>query len=105
MMLKAFSLLDTKTGAFGTPFFMAHVGQAIRACVDLGQDMNTTVGRHPADFVLCEVGSFDDVTGQLVAQAPYQVGVVVGFLPRGQESFVFEQPQRDALEMRKEGVQ
>lgn len=84
MIIKAFSLLDMKTGMFNTPFFMAHTGQAIRACMDLGQDMNTTVGRHPADFMLCEVGTFDDQTGQLLALNPLQLGTVASFLPRPQ---------------------
>lgn len=84
MMLKAFALLDTKTGAYGVPFFMAHVGQAVRACMDLGQDMNTTVGRHPADYALVEVGTFDDATGRLEAIAFEHHGTVLGFLPRPQ---------------------
>lgn len=81
MILKAFSLLDTKTGIFNTPFFLPHVGQAIRACMDLGQDMNTTVGRHPADFQLVELGTFDDQSGVMVAQLPLQLGTVLSFLP------------------------
>lgn len=95
MILKAYSLLDAKVGTFGTPFFMAHVQQAIRACADLAMDMNTVVGRHPADFILCEVGTFDDVSGVLASQAPVQIAVVVNLVPRGQESFVFERPQPD----------
>lgn len=81
MMLKAFSLLDQKVGTFSPPFFMAHVGQAIRAVTDLGQDLNTTVGRHPADFALCQVGAFDDQTGQFEAMVPLHLGLVLGFLP------------------------
>lgn len=82
MILKAFCLLDTKTGAFGTPFFMHHVGAAVRACIDIGQDMNTQVGRHPADFVLCQVGEWDDQSGQFSGSGILQVGAVVQFLPR-----------------------
>lgn len=82
MKLIAFTLLDTKTGSFGVPFFMSHVGQAIRACIDLGSDMTTTVARHPADFALCRVGFFDDQTGTLEASTPENLGVVVNFLPR-----------------------
>lgn len=84
MILKAFSLLDTKTGAFGTPFFMHHAAAAIRACVDLGGDLSTTVGRHPADYALVEVGTFDDQTGVLHAIPPHNLGTVAGFLPTPQ---------------------
>lgn len=81
MILKAFSLLDQKVGTFSPPFFMSHVGQAIRAVTDLGQDLNTTVGRHPSDFALCEVGTFDDNTGQFEAMIAIHHGTVLGFLP------------------------
>lgn len=82
MILKAFALLDTKTGAFGTPFFMHHVAQAVRACIDLGGNLDTTVGRHPADYALVELGTFDDQTGVLQAIPPHNLGTVAGFLPQ-----------------------
>lgn len=81
MKLLAFTLLDMKTGHFNTPFFMTHPGQAIRAIIDLGQDPNTTVGRHPADFVLCQLGGFDDQTGAFDQVVPQQLGTVASFLP------------------------
>lgn len=84
MTLKMFSLLDIKTGIFNTPFFMAHAGQAIRACIDLGQDMATTVARHPADFMLVDLGTFDDQTGTVATGVPLQLGTVASFLPAPQ---------------------
>lgn len=80
MILKAFSLLDLKTGHFNVPFFMPHTQLAIRAVVDLAADANTTVGRHPSDFALCEVGTFDDQTGSFSVLMPTQLGVVTSFL-------------------------
>lgn len=65
MILKGFCLMDTKVQAFMPPFFLAHVGHAIRACAELASDLNTTVGRHPGDFVLYEVCYFDDQTGDV----------------------------------------
>lgn len=81
MKLLVFTLLDMKTGHFNTPFFMTHPGQAIRAIMDVGQDPNTTVGRYPADFVLCQLGAFDDQTGSFDQQVPQQLGTVASFLP------------------------
>lgn len=81
MITIGFSLLDMKTGIFNTPFFLAHAGQAIRACVDLGQDRNTSVGRHPADFQLCQVGTFDDQTGMFAIGTPVPLGTVASFVP------------------------
>lgn len=63
MMLKAFSLLDTKTGVYSQPNFFVHKGQAIRGYTELGSDMSTVVGRHPYDFRIFLVGEFDDSVG------------------------------------------
>lgn len=81
MKLLAFSLLDTKVGSFSPPFFMAHPGAAIRAVMELGQDMNTTVGRHPADFSLVQLGHFEDQTGVMHAETPIHLGTVASLLP------------------------
>lgn len=80
MITQCFSLLDSKTGIYGTPFFMPHVGAAVRACMDLGSDLNTTVGRHPADFYLVLLGSFDDQSGQFTNEQTH-IGSVVSMLP------------------------
>lgn len=81
MRLIAFSIYDLKTGAYGTPFFMSHVGEALRACIDLGQDRSTTVGRHPSDFALHKIGEFDAATGLLVPEQPTSLGSIVSLLP------------------------
>lgn len=81
MILKAYCLLDMKAGAFATPFFMHHDAQAVRAVTELGQDTNTTVGRYPADFALCMVGTFDDASGVLTSLPVVNLGTVAGFLP------------------------
>lgn len=84
MILKAFSLLDQKVGTFSPPFFVAHIGQAIRMVTEVGQDLNTTVGRYPSDFALCEVGTFDDTAGMFEPMIPVHHGLVLGFLPNRQ---------------------
>lgn len=81
MIYLAYSLLDNKTGHYLPPFFMNHRGSAIRAVIDLAQDNRNQVGRHPADFLLCEVGVFDDQTGQLRTDTPIPIGTVLSLLP------------------------
>lgn len=91
MKITAFSLFDTKTGVYGTPFFMLHVGQAVRAVQDLGNDMNTTIGRHPADYSLVILGEFDDATGAF-DNSLVVIGSVVSFLtPRPSPEPLFTQ--------------
>lgn len=70
MILRAYSIFDTKALNYHAPFFMNTNGQAVRAFSDLANDLNTTVGRHPADYILYCVGTFDDATAELTALAP-----------------------------------
>lgn len=97
MILKAFSLLDTKTGMFNVPFFLAHEGQAIRSVIDLGQDMNTTVGRHPADFQLCYIGHFDDQTGIMTPEKAIVYGTVASLLPQADQRAPLFEPDGIAV--------
>lgn len=73
MRLLGFSLYDEKALNFSPPFFVAAEGVALRAVADLGNDLNTTVGRHPRDYVLYSVGSFDDARGVFEPEVPRQV--------------------------------
>lgn len=70
MIVQAYSLYDRKALRYHAPFFAVTDGEAIRSCSDLVQDTNTTVGRHPNDYVLYCVGSYRDDDGHLKAQEP-----------------------------------
>lgn len=86
MLLQAFCLLDTKTGIHHAPWFMAHFGAAIRTVQDLASDSNTIVGRHPADYCLMEIGTFDDQTGHLQSCVPRSLGTAVSFVKGEQQA-------------------
>lgn len=81
MILKVFSLLDIKAGIYSPPFYMAAAGQAVRAVMELGADQGNQVGRHPADFQLVELGTWDDQTGQATNHSvPTPLGLVVNLV-------------------------
>ena len=65
MILNAYTIFDTKSLVFNTPFFTHTDGAATRMCADLVGDTNTSVGRHPADYVLYQIGTYDDHLGKL----------------------------------------
>lgn len=65
MLLKAFSILDTKADSFSAPFFLSTTGQAVRAFKDLANDGQSTINRHPSDYRLFCIGTFDDQLGGL----------------------------------------
>lgn len=72
MILRAYSIYDRKALAYHPPFFQATDGSATRSFADLANDTTTMVGRHPNDYVLFCIGSYDDSKGLLVGMSPVQ---------------------------------
>jgi len=85
MVLKCFAVLDIKSELFGPPFFMSTNGEAVRAFKDLSNDKNTTVGKHPEDYRLMRLGTFDNVSGKLLEVDPGSLGFASDYvdLPSG----------------------
>lgn len=65
MKLQVYAIYDGVAGAFMTPFFMQTDGQAIRAFSDNLNSEDSMLAQHPADFVLYNIGEFDDSTGEI----------------------------------------
>src|SRR5258708_3350659 len=70
MLTHAYCVYDRKAQLYNVPFFAITDGSAVRSFQDLANDPQTTVGRHPLDYVLFRVGSFDDATGLLIPNVP-----------------------------------
>lgn len=70
MQLNAYSIFDNKALQYHPPFFAATDGAAMRSFQDLVNDHNSTVSRHPGDYSLFRVGTFDDNKGFFAAVSP-----------------------------------
>lgn len=70
MLLNAYSIYDRKALQYHPPFYASTDGAAARSLSDLVQDPNTTIGRHPSDYVLYAVGTYDDQKGVLAPLSP-----------------------------------
>ena len=68
MKLEVYSVFDEKAECFGTPFFTNNDSLARRMFNDLANDPNSTLYRHPEDFKLYHIGTFDNETSELVPQ-------------------------------------
>lgn len=59
-------VLDSAAGCYGRPVFSASVGLAVRSFTDevnrVSED--NAMNKHPKDFVLFELASYDDSTGR-----------------------------------------
>ncbi len=61
------SVKDTAAQAFGRPIFVPAIPVALRSFRDEvnRKDSAEDLARHPEDFELYELGSFDDATGMI----------------------------------------
>lgn len=80
MILRVYAVFDMKSKTFNTPFFLINDDVAKRAFFDLVNDPNTTVARHPEDFSLWCLGSWEDVQGEFAVTEESNRAVLVDAL-------------------------
>jgi len=73
MSLLMFSVYDSKVGAYANPFFVRTRGEAVRSFADACQDDSLPFKKHPGDYVLYCVGSWDEVGGVVESRGPERV--------------------------------
>lgn len=64
------SVFDRAVQAYGRPFAAPSRGAAIRSFVDEVKREGSDMGKHPKDYELYQVGTFDDVAGVFSADLP-----------------------------------
>jgi len=80
MIFKAFSVRDQAVEAFLPLFLVRSRGEAIRSFSQAVLDPNHQFAKHKSDFVLFELGEWDDVAGLFAPCEPVRVlsGIEVG---------------------------
>lgn len=63
MKHNVYSIFDAAAEAYFPPFFLHTEGMAIRGFTDAVNDPESQVGKHPKDYTLFQIGTFDDNTG------------------------------------------
>lgn len=100
MVLKIYTVYDSKTQAYLPPMFMRSKGEAVRSFEAAANDPQSTLCKYPADFTLFEIGEFDDQTGTLsMYEAKISLGVAVEFKQKPEASA----PLLEAINGQKEG--
>lgn len=69
MIMEIFSVFDSKAAAFMKPFFAHNTAMAERAFSDEAATPGSPVAKHPEDYTLYHVGSFDDTTALITTFA------------------------------------
>jgi len=81
MQTNIYSVFDSKAQTFCRPFFSNNDQTAMRDFASAANDHNLDIGRHPTDFTLFRLGSFQDVTGLITIEAtPVSLGLASSFV-------------------------
>lgn len=80
MLVKMFTVYDSKTKAFITPFFNITTESATRTFSNASNDKEHQFGRNPEDYTLFEIGIYDDETAKITPlQTPLSLGLAVEY--------------------------
>lgn len=81
MIVKVFSVYDTSSATYSPPFFQPTIGSAIRSFGDAVSGPESNLTRHPSDFILFELASYDDNTGKFISlDQPNKLAVATEFV-------------------------
>lgn len=70
MIMKIYTVFDSKLGAYGTPNFLQSDGVAHRAFSDHVNDERTPINKHPADYSMWHIGDYDDGSAEIASCKP-----------------------------------
>lgn len=87
MITSIFSIYDSKTLAYLPPFFMQTKPAAIRAITDVANEPGHQFNKHPGDYTLFYLGTFDDLTSQFeMEKTPINLCVCIELINQEQGS-------------------
>lgn len=82
MIVKVFAVFDKKAEAFMAPFTFPNIGQGVRAFGDVVNRNGSGIARHPEDYDLYDLGSFNDASGEFSGEKHFIIGAVSVMEPR-----------------------
>lgn len=76
-----FTVFDQKAKAHLPPFFLPEIGMAERTFADCCNDKEHQFGKHPEDYTLMRIGTFDDQTAYIkILEVPEVLGTGVKYV-------------------------
>lgn len=81
MLLKIFSVYDSKVEAYLPPLFYKSKGEFLRAFAEAASDPKSNIGKYPGDYTAFEIGSWDDSKSFFdLHKTPQSLGVAIEFV-------------------------
>jgi len=60
MLTNIYVIYDQKAKVYNRPFYLLNDDVAHRVALDMRQDSSTDLARHPEDFIMFRLGTYDD---------------------------------------------
>jgi len=87
-----FSVYDSAAKFYSDPFYALTKGQALRDFISACNDKNTYLNKHPADYTLFFLGTFDELTGAVQMElTPMALGKAIEYL-KDVSDFISQEP-------------
>lgn len=90
MIHKIFTIYDEKAKAYYPPFYLHQTGMAVRIFSDMVNDPQNKINKHPSDYTLFDIGTFNDNTALIVAHTAESVHNGVELINPTEEGTVHE---------------
>ena len=84
MLLKAYTVYDMKVEAYMRPWYCLTDGEAVRTFGDAVNDPESAFHKHPDDFTLYGIGTFDDLLGVLDSTTHVNLGCALQYIIKAQ---------------------
>ena len=81
MLQKLFAIYDSKAESFTNPVYLNSTGLAVRTFSDSVQDPESQFAKHPADYTLFELGTYEDTTAEFkLLPTPKSLFIAIEFI-------------------------
>lgn len=74
-------VFDKAVECYMQPIFVRHVGEAIRGFTDEVNSKDSPMNRHPSDYVLYLIGTYDAASGWITPEQPTSLITALQCLP------------------------
>lgn len=78
-MNKFYTIYDSKAGYYNRPFLVRTKGEALRLFQQAANDTTTSLGQYPEDYILFEIGTFDDLSGIIAHENHISLGKAIDY--------------------------
>lgn len=80
--MNIYSIRDNQVDAFAHPFFSPTHGAALRAFADHVNEKGTPANKHPADYSLYYLGTFEEADGTITGKKPERIGTATEYVTK-----------------------